>query len=403
MFGWPGCEELKDLGDRCRKAAVEDVSLGSNDELRAAVLELERARSALDAVEGHCLAELEARDGCDVDLGQSTTAWLMWEGHLPRRVASARVRTANKLRRELDGVDRALGGGRISFEHARVLADAANPRVADAIAGVQDRLVESAESSPFGAWQRGVAELVELADQDGGHDPADDVSRNRLHADRVGDTVEIRGQLVGDAALSFAEALEQATEALWRRYKTDHDACPDIEIPARSVLRALALVELCRHGLAETRPGPVVDITLVINPDDGTVRAPDGDRVDPRTCSHLFCDPILHALVIRPSEPLDLKRSVRFATPHQRRVLAIRDRGCRFPGCGAPPSWCDAHHITYWDRRGDTDISNLVLLCRRHHGVTHRHGWTLTTHPNGDLTWTTPTGRTLTSRKPQAS
>jgi Domain of unknown function (DUF222) len=400
MFGRSGCGELGEVVDRCRKAAVVDVSLGSNDELRAAVLELERARSALDAVEGHCLAELEARDGCDVDLGQSTTAWLMWEGRLPGRVASARVRTANKLRRELDGVDQALGDGRISFEHARVLADAANTWVADAIAGVQDRLVESAESSSFGAWQRGVAELVELADQDGGHDPADDIARNRLHADRVGDTVEIRGQLVGDAALSFTEALEQATEALWRRYQTDHDACPDLEIPARSTLRALALVELCRHGLTQTRPAPVVDITLVINP-DGSVRTPDGDRIDPRGCSHLFCDPILHTLIIRPSEPLDLKRSVRFATPHQRRVLAIRDRGCRFPGCGAPPSWCDAHHITYWERDGNTDIHNLVLLCRHHHGVTHRNSWTLTTHPNGHLTWTTPTGPTLTSRKPE--
>ena len=85
------------------------------------------------------------------------------------------MRVANKLRRDLDGVDRALGEGRISFDHARVLTGAANPRVADAIAGVQDDLVRSAEGSPFGAWQRGVAELVELADQDGGHDPADDI------------------------------------------------------------------------------------------------------------------------------------------------------------------------------------------------------------------------------------
>jgi hypothetical protein len=285
MFGMTGSGELSDLVDRCRKAAVGDVSLGSNDDLRAAVLACEAARAAIDAVEGHCLAELEARDGCDIDLGQSTTSWLTWEGHLPRRVASGRVRVANKLRRELDGVDAALGDGRISFEHARVLADAANPRVAEAIAMVQDELVASAQRSPFGAWLRGVAELVELADQDGGHDPADDVSRNRLHADKVGDTVEIRGQLVGEAAMSFAEALEQATQALWHRYKADHDACPELEIPARSVLRALALVELARHGLVETRPGPVVDVTVVIDAEGGTVRTPDGDRVDPRTCS----------------------------------------------------------------------------------------------------------------------
>ena len=77
--------------------------MGSNDDLRSAVFELERARSAFDAVEGRCLAEFEARDGCDVDLGQSTISWLTWEGRLPGRVASGRVRVANTLRANSTG------------------------------------------------------------------------------------------------------------------------------------------------------------------------------------------------------------------------------------------------------------------------------------------------------------
>ncbi len=283
-----------------------------------------------------------------------------------------------------------------------MLTDAANPRIEAAIGAAQDELVSRAEHAPFAIWRRQVAELVALVDQDGGFDPERELARNRLHADRVGDSVEIRGQLVGPAALTFTQALEQATDALWRTYKTDHDAAPELVIPPRSVLRALALVELCRHGLAETRPGPVTDITLVINAADGTVATPDGDPVDPRTCSHLWCDPILHTLVVRPSEPLDLKRSVRYATPAQRRALAIRDRGCVFPGCGAPPSWCDAHHIIEWEHDGDTDMANMALLCRHHHGVTHRHGWTMTALPSGGFTWTTPTGTTLHSRRPGA-
>jgi hypothetical protein len=71
-----------------------------------------------------------------------------------------------------------------------------------------------------------------------------------------------------------------------------------------------------------------------------------------------------------------------------------------FPGCGAPPSWCDAHHIVYREDDGDIDLSNLALLCRHHHGVTHRNGWTMAADPEGGFTWTTPIGRTLTSRKP---
>jgi len=103
-----------------------------------------------------------------------------------------------------------------------------------------------------------------------------------------------------------------------------------------------------------------------------------------------------------PLDPLDLKREVRFAIPHQRRVLAVRDGGCVFPGCGAQPSWCDAHHLIYWEHHGDTDLHNLALRCRHHHGVVHRKGWTMTTHPDRGHTFTTPTGRTLHTHPPNA-
>jgi hypothetical protein len=392
-------EEIGETVDRCRKAALADVALASNDELRELVGLVEAGRSALDALEGHCLAELDARDACDLDLGLPTISWLTWHRRVPRREAALRVKVANTLRRELCEVDAALGEGRISFEHARVLADAANPRVADAIASVQAHLVEAAEHAPFEIWRREVRGLVELLDQDGGHDPHEDLCRNRLHLDNVQDTTVVRGELFGETALVVHQALEAMTDTLFRRYRRDHEACPDLVIPPRSVLRALALAELVRRGLAtdpSTSTGPVADVTVVVDGSTGETTTPDGERVDPRTCGHLLCDPVLHALWRDgPSQPLDLKRSVRFATPHQRRVLAVRDGGCRFPGCAARASWCDAHHIIWWEHDGDTDIANLVLLCRHHHGVTHRTGWTLTADTDGGFTWTTPTGRTL--------
>jgi len=45
-------------------------------------------------------------------------------------------------------------------------------------------------------------------------------------------------------------------------------------------------------------------------------------------------------------------------------------------------------------------MANLALLCRHHHRVVHRNGWTMTTHAHGGFTFTTPTGRTLHSRSP---
>ena len=58
-----------------------------------------------------------------------------------------------------------------------------------------------------------------------------------------------------------------------------------------------------------------------------------------------------------------------------RTALVARDGGCVFPGCDAPASWCDAHHVIEYSRAGRTVIINLALLCRRHHGIVHRAGW----------------------------
>src|SRR5699024_12417211 len=42
------------------------------------------------------------------------------------------------------------------------------------------------------------------------------------------------------------------------------------------------------------------------------------------------------------------------------------------PGCRSRRR-CDAHHIRPWSQGGATDLDNLILLCRRHHTVVHKH------------------------------
>ena len=68
-------------------------------------------------------------------------------------------------------------------------------------------------------------------------------------------------------------------------------------------------------------------------------------------------------------------RMRRNATPHQRRALAARDGGCSFPGCDAPPSWTEAHHVQRWEHGGLTDLHNLTLVCGHHHREHQRQGW----------------------------
>jgi hypothetical protein len=93
-----------------------------------------------------------------------------------------------------------------------------------------------------------------------------------------------------------------------------------------------------------------------------------------------------------PSQPLNLGRATRVVQPAQRMALAVRDRGCVFPGCDRPLAWCDAHHLWHWVDGGPTDLDNLALLCRAHHRAVHEGGWQLTRGPDGHFT-ATPTRR----------
>ncbi|MDQ1548970.1 MAG: hypothetical protein QOD27_628, partial [Microbacteriaceae bacterium] len=74
---------------------------------------------------------------------------------------------------------------------------------------------------------------------------------------------------------------------------------------------------------------------------------------------------------------LSLGLSRRLFTPTQRLALTVRDGGCVWPNCTAPPSWCDAHHAIPWSQGGPTDVSNGVLLCPAHHHMLHNSDFTL--------------------------
>ncbi len=83
--------------------------------------------------------------------------------------------------------------------------------------------------------------------------------------------------------------------------------------------------------------------------------------------------------------PLDVGREHRLFTPKQRIALAIRDGGCRWPGCDRPASYTEAHHIDPYASGGRTDIDRGILLCRFHHMELHHGGWSITRDGKSDF------------------
>ena len=87
--------------------------------------------------------------------------------------------------------------------------------------------------------------------------------------------------------------------------------------------------------------------------------------------------------------------------PALRRVLQHRDRGCRFPGCGLP--FGQGHHIRHWAHGGPTTLSNLAMLCRRHHRCVHEEGYQIERQPDGVLRFRRPDGLLLPDVPPPAA
>lgn len=102
---------------------------------------------------------------------------------------------------------------------------------------------------------------------------------------------------------------------------------------------------------------------------------------------------VVYVTVDEDYNPLDVGREQRLYNSQQRIALAVRDGGCRWPGCDRPSSYCEAHHIDHWHSdQGRTDIDRGIALCRAHHLQLHNYGWKITRDGRGPFILHPPPG-----------
>jgi hypothetical protein len=181
--------------------------------------------------------------------------------------------------------------------------------------------------------------------------------------------------------------------------------------------RADALMRVIELGrVAALQPDvemrPQYLVTLHVRPgdvrigDDGAYELGTGVRLHPKLARRLGCDALVQLSVdgdgSHPSS-LDRGRTVRLATRDQRRTLLATHAMCGFPGCQAPSSWCQIHHVVDWNANGPTDLDNLLPLCHRHHDAVHKRGWRLVRGPDGRWDAMGPDGRYMWAGPPPAS
>jgi hypothetical protein len=144
--------------------------------------------------------------------------------------------------------------------------------------------------------------------------------------------------------------------------------------------------------------------TLTDGAEPGRSELEDGTRVSAESSRRIACDAsLIRVTHSRNGEEIQVEGRTRTIPLRLRRALEIRDRGCRFPGCGS--RFTDAHHIEHWADGGRTRLDNLVLLCKTHHRLLHEGGFRLSLEPQraGKPTFLTPTGIPIPETPPRVT
>lgn len=370
---------------------------------------------ALDAVVDQLrLAQVQTLGAFDADVAwapdgaRSAAGWVSARGTVSRGRAGYLVARARDLR-DAGPVEAAWRAGRIGEEVAFALLRARtvhervfDEQIEELLAWLDGLRVDHALTA-IRHWMQ-IAENTKQAEAaegaDGSGDPDDAEQEDPAADNRVGFHQSFRGRWTLDGefdAVTGAEIDEQVKAWIDRQFQTGTYRADDGLLYSQRV--AAAFAALIQRGAPESQtrhgaPRPSVSLhldgrTLAGEPCDGVADAmsrrcnlADGTPVPRATAERLLCTCRLTATLeqvgeLGQVEVLGITDLQRDASAHQRKALAVRDGGCTFPGCDAPPEWCDAHHLLPWEDGGTTLLSNLVLACKHHHHLLHEGGWTM--------------------------
>lgn len=432
----------------------------TDGEVSDGVLALARLVDRVDAALTAFASVLDTRAIHTADGARSLPAWMASRADVSRQGATAIAWRGRKLR-SCPHVAAAHRAGVLSGAKVRMLLQARR-QVEECFAEHEAGLVEHLRPLTVAHAAIAVARWRQKALEEAGIDPdrsPTDPSENTLHLSR---TLGGRWAISGDADAETGALLHAAiTAEVDARFRSGTYRADDDHTPGRR--RLATLTDLVLGGaVATTSPGcadigaeptgPVdadadsngnddgdgdgstdttddqpttgpastgVDISVVIDaatlahlaaldPADAATRRSelaDGTPIPVTMAERLLCGASITEVHTRtaPDGLVDITGvtiPARHANRTQRRALAQRDGGCVYPGCDAPPTWCEAHHLTPWAEGGATTLGNLALLCRFHHHACHEGGHRIVRDTDGHVVATRPDGTVLSRPSP---
>ena len=333
------------------------------------------------------IAQFDRLRGWELGGHASCAHWLHVRTGIDLGAAREKLRAARALE-SLPLTSAAMARGQLSFSKVRALTRVATGANEGELLELACGATTAQLERMMRAWKKGSRQ--------------DEAERERLryesrtlsiYADDDGMYV-VRGLLPPEVGALLMRATDAASDALYREADPlPTDAHAEETLRAAAQRRGDAVGLIAERALAAglgagdgsqpisgTRAERyqvvlhVEPATLSVDEEPGRSELEDGTRVSAETSRRLSCDAsvvcVTHA---KDGSILDLGRKTRTISPALRRALEIRDRGCRFPGCGR--RFTDGHHVKRWDDGGETSLTNCVLLCSYHHRLVHEGGW----------------------------
>ncbi|MDE0132542.1 MAG: DUF222 domain-containing protein [bacterium] len=362
---------INEIGAVLPSLAVGDATL---EQLRERLQSTFRVENQAAAVRAETLAELTRREGVHI-----TEDNLRERGLRPRRKARSEVETAVELE-ELPKTSEGLRDGEIPYDNARILAKASQEGEID-----ESELVDKARTQSPDKFAGTVRKHQQERSEDDGMSRLEHQRSRRfakIRTDNTDGMTVLYGRFDPITGALIETALSQKMDELWRE-EDPRARCS----PGQRMADALAQL-VTREDTGEDGKPPRGPRLLLIADYDAVSRElrngrlGDGTPIPVQKIRDLACQSdILPAIFKGVSQPLDLGRSRRAASPAQRIALVARDKAC--VGCGATANWCQAHHIIPWAVQGNTDLDDMVLLCSRCHHKVHDDRWQVRRKPSG--------------------
>ena len=375
-----------------------DVAGLDDDGLAGLVGELEALADRVEAARLAVVGEWNARRLWAVDGAYNGAGWLAARCRRSRAEMASLVSDAGKLR-TMAVTGPAVAAGGLAPAKARLLCRAVNARTRETFSRDEQLLVDTVSGLTVDEAANVIRLWARYADPDGPEPRDRDANRLWLSQTMAG-RWQLKGDLDQESGTVVSGVLAGLVDAAVRAQR---DAGATLAGHSAR-LRADALVEMAYRATAvdpataSARPLLwVIAGQEQLDSGKGVCQLAGGGPIAALSAQRLRCDCELVRVLYDPdgTPQLDLGRSRRTASASQRRALWVRDGGCRFLGCSAPPEWCEAHHLLWWEHGGTTDLANLALVCRHHHHLLHEGGWRVESHGDGHLRFYRPDGTRL--------